>query len=208
MSSSATTIKERPLLFSGAMVRALLAGSKTQTRRVVKMRDGSLMDDEDLSCDGRTVMDFTKTYPTWQELRCPYGQPGTRLWVRETFRYTPHLEAKIKYRADYGDTFLSTLAETMATWKPSIFMPRVASRILLEITAVRCERLQDISEADAVAEGVKPFVPVPGDGESMTAKQMYARLWESINGPNSWAANPWVWVVEFKVVDGKEAASA
>lgn len=215
-------VKERPILFSGAMVRALLAGSKTQTRRELK-HDCSA----ELMADPRVKVSYT-TSPLMAHfkiedeqpreffcgLKCPYGQPGDRLWVRETVAET--IGGQTVYRADASDE-VAREVKAFTGWTPSIFMPRWASRLLLEVTAVRCERLQDISEADAVAEGVE-FELVKGKQEWFNyldewafeyfAKDSYATLWEKINGLQSWAANPWVWVVEFKVIDGKEVASA
>jgi hypothetical protein len=193
-------VKERGILFSAPMVRALLAGTKTQTRRVVKPRDLAWMDEH----QGLRERD--------NALRCPHGKPGDRLWVRETFSDD---RAETIYRADGGmpaDWF-----DAGSKWRPSIFMPRALSRITLDIVGVRVERLQDISEADAIAEGcateevvsdydgavikVPAEIPHPsGVGWQGwdTALDWYADLWESINGPGSWDANPWVWVVEFK----------
>lgn len=199
-------MKERPILFSGPMVRALLDGSKTQTRRVVKPqpdtrpgmnctrlvfkdRKGAPLLDEALEADPRLYVSL-----------CPYGQPGDKLWVRESFIHNaaeyepmmsmthPLVPAETFYMADHnGD------ARGLG-WKPSIHMPRALSRITLEITGVRVERLQDISDADSLAEGVdRTNTSIPG-----YAKERYCQLWESINGPDSWDANPWVWVVEFK----------
>jgi hypothetical protein len=181
-------MKERPILFSGPMVRAILAGTKTQTRRVMKpvpcLTRG--MQTHEFSVGGH-------------DYRCPYGVPGSRLWVRETFAMN---EVKggppVIYRADYGqaqsvfiDRPHSAEWDVVVTrWKPSIFMPRSASRILLEITEVRVERLQAISDDDAWAEGCEPNDNNPVD--------WYHALWEQINGAGSWDANPWVWVVSFK----------
>jgi len=156
---------ERPILFSAPMVRAILDGSKTQTRRVWKMPRG---------CD---------------ECRRPYGQPGDRLWVRETWRSYPD---GIVYRADYRDTDFADAVH--APWRASIHMPRSASRIELEVTGLRVERLQDISEADANAEGVKHSLHLPG---GRFARENFAHLWWTIHGDESWEANPWVWVVSF-----------
>lgn len=205
------TIKERPILFSGPMVRAILEGRKTQTRRIAKPR-----------CDDKTpcehwsgvntkelgVIMFRLCEHGGEGLDCPYGQPGDRLWVRETFRLSepndcacyepcscksglPIYKATCGFEREKGDPI----------WKPSIFMPRWASRITLEITGVRVERLQDITEADAKAEGVIGCVrqnsyPRGTDGQPSRAE--YAILWESINGQGSWDKNPWVWVLEFK----------
>ena len=192
---------ERPILFSGAMVRAILEGRKTVTRRVVKPCRhpfGRMLTAEEVAAEfnGGTCA-----------VLCPYGQPGERLWVRETFnRSNPGgAEGVYYYRADGqfpaamgGNRFYGDEA-----WKPSIHMPRAASRILLEITAVRVERLQAISEEQAKAEGA-PMELAELErtvlGAVATYRAGFARLWQSINGAESWFANPWVWVVEFKRV--------
>lgn len=204
---------ERPILFSAPMVRAILAGTKTQTRRVLKQATGPSLsvgiDDEvpgvaELSWlygdgPGYDVHEAIKRVP------CPYGKPGDRLWVREAHSILttdPHGEMQIvSYRA--------TDDECNGPWKPSIHMPRWASRITLEVTDVRVERLKDISEADAAAEGVifnghHRSNPWSSDGlrHWLTARDAYADLWRDINGEDSWDANPWVWVVEFKRVTG------
>lgn len=205
-------MKERPILFSGPMVRALLAGTKTQTRRICKpamahnlshvvevpdpqergqIYNGTTFGDEEGS------IHFTS----------PYGGVRDRLWVREshwwfkdecdheTGYYPPALTADdVEYRAD-GES-------KRHGWRPSIHMPRWASRILLEITGVRVERLSSISETDALAEGSFTWAreqdtPVRDLDE---ARLVYHQLWEEINGPGSWDATPWVWVVEFKRV--------
>lgn len=190
-----TAAKERPILFSGPMVRALLDGRKTQTRRVVKT---------DLS-----------RLP----LKCPYGWPGDRLWVRERwginhYRYCGTIP-KVR-PVDLADSLLAYYATEddpeilhEMPWRPSIHMPRWASRILLEVTNVRVERLNAISEADAIAEGITRDGEDQGwDSEAewvcSTPYGAYRELWESINGPGSWDANPWVWVVEFKRVTGND----
>ena len=195
-------MKERPIIFSGAMVRALLAGTKTQTRRVVKPLPITLnRDTNSLEVDDENIANgrFAKQVP------CPYGQPGDRLWVREarwwfkdepdheTGYYPPKLTVEdVEYRAD-GD-------DVRKVWRPSIFMPRWASRITLEVTSVRVERLQDISPNDCIAEGAWP-VAHRELGRGHEAVAAYQALWESINGPGSWDANPWVWVVEFRSVE-------
>lgn len=186
-------MKERPILFSATMIRAILDGSKTQTRRIVKPEIRvvhAIYPDASISTnrifekgDGR--------------IHCPYGQPGDRLWVRECFGYSDSEDETLTYRADNP----SRPHETPARWRPSIHMPRWASRITLEVTGVRVERLQEISEADAKAEGV-PCEIIFGtdrgiDGKAFPIRE-YRDLWESINGLGSWEANPFVWVVEFK----------
>lgn len=177
-------MKERPTLFSGPMVRAILEGRKTQTRRAVKFQwCGS----------GEALMHQATFDPAY---KCPYGQPGDRLWVRETFRSKQQCGETIDwtYRAD-----CPALTEYLFPWKPSIYMPRRASRITLEIMSVRGERLQDISEEDAKAEGCE-WSQWSFPNSTRPGKSAYRALWESINGPGSWDQNPWVWVIEFKEV--------
>ena len=213
-------MKERPILFSGAMVRAILSGAKTQTRRIVKPQPvkvtrGSVIcglpvpvhPDDYAWPDGPgcVTVSCKPNGPTgWAEEHSPYGQPGDRLWVREAFctdvRRAPDLP-QIVYAADYASE------RPRIRWRPSIHMPRWASRITLEITSMRVERLNDINEADAIAEGVTAvssggvtLFTTTGVNCFQTAKDAYAALWESINGPGSWDANPWVWVVEFRRV--------
>jgi len=207
-------MKERPILFSGAMVRAILEGRKTVTRRPVK---GSQIPKER---PGEPDPQFRwsavgQRDPRWgflvtgateakcaQELarlgRCPYGRPGDRLWVRETYA---DIGCRLTYRADADDGAHCQVKK----WTPAIHMFRKDSRILLEITAVRIERLQDISEEQAVAEGVhfdkRRWFATDEGGPAFTWPQhAFEHLWRSINGADSWDANPWVWVVEFKRV--------
>lgn len=201
------TTKERPILFSAPMVRALLDGSKTQTRRVVKPQpvyDGRFSGGWKLK--GKKGHEAATCSPFIAEV-CHYGQPSDRLWVRETFG------TKVKiigggagefttYRSTDPNAVYCEAADGSALpikWKPSIFMPRAASRITLEITSVRVERLQAINEVDAIAEGA-PWAAC-GSPQDGSHKAGYAQLWESINGPHSWEANPWVWVIEFKHID-------
>lgn len=217
-------MKERPILFSAPMVRAILDGAKTQTRRLVKPAP---------PIDFNLSMHVSKTghlhAADYEKLRwsdpervrwdCPYGQPGDRLWVRET----------LQYDSEVGHYYAATAAGSLGNpsgrhWVayekeitgkeipdrqiPSIHMPRWASRITLEITGVRVERLQDISEADAIAEGITKLKTLRGsacqiDGGPVLAGGpilAYRDLWESINGPGSWDENPWVWAIEFKKV--------
>lgn len=209
-------MKERPILFSGAMVRSLLNCTKSQTRRPVK---GFAL--ELLAPDG-----FTPEYVALPENgNCPYGFAGDRLYVKETFfawgRWETRYSAKkgrdewhfvdmtidsgkqYRYPATMGGcSSARQRGDVMPQWwkRPAIFMPRGASRIDLDITGVRVERLNDISEADAEAEGVDFLRHVPDADETLTAKELYWCLWDSINGNGSWAANPWVWAVELKRV--------
>jgi hypothetical protein len=193
-------MKERPILFQGAMVRAILDGSKTQTRRVVKPQPPS--DKPRCAWFEPGVMGWAPPdFPSqdWHRVRCPYGQPGDRLWVRESYSGPWELTGQpprdwpastsIWYWADGNPTHID-----LTKPKPGMHMPRWASRILLEITGVRVERLQDISRGDAMAEGC----PFPNMAKGDDPRQWYAELWKQINGPDSWAANPWVWVVEFR----------
>ena len=192
-------MKERPILFSGEMVRAILDGKKTQTRRVVK--------DLQWAESPVKVAHIGKRVGTPEAL-CPYGQPGDHLWCRETWGHNGSLNCPIHYRADEPEWKNESLNPN-AKWHPSIHMPRWASRILLEIVAVRVERLQEISDSDALAEGVtiredaRIAAHIAGSPETPAIME-YWHLWESINGSKpgkSWQDNPWVWVIEFKRVE-------
>lgn len=194
--------KERPILFNAPMVRAILAGRKRQTRRVVKPQPSpGLLSDYAEIREKRGSM-RTDAQMLSDCLPCPFGQPGEKLWVRETFGHFERNDTlkpgnKIYYRAD-GECL------ELEPWRPSIHMPRWASRIALEITSVRVERLQDISEADAIAEGTPGgHGAIQGYGYNASPCEHYRALWESINGPGSWDANPWVWVIEFKRMEAK-----
>jgi hypothetical protein len=211
--AKAATMTERPILFSGAMVRALLDGTKTQTRRVCKPANQHALSYVVGPCEERVDLAAGWFGDEEGDLKfaCPYGQTGDKLWVRET--WAPHLDFpdmanRSVYRADPECKY------DVDRWRPSIHMPRRASRILLEITGVRVERLQAISEQDAIAEGIERVENNFGNGPAYcdyglantddTAEwfrspiRSYETLWESINGAGSWDANPWVWVVEFK----------
>ena len=215
-------MKERPILFSAPMVRAILAGTKTQTRRVVKQQitplaDGSNWHQFDHRGSNYCMNLRNGTVSQWSPLLqfCPYGQPGDRLWVRETFcpiyPQDPHYNGGRPIEYDYAATYkhghrLGDLIGEKKKWSPSIHMPRSASRITLEITRVRVERLQNISGADAIAEGLSQteggaWLP----GLCDYPEWAYRELWKQINGAGSWDANPWVWVVEFKRMKGYAA---
>jgi hypothetical protein len=221
-----TDIKERPILFSAPMVRAILDGRKTVTRRTIKPMRGY----ED--CDTCRPDNAAASHSVWWHGRleavgvmqdCPYGKPGDRLWVRETWycnhfdvQKGPYLQpAEIvdldQSREDgelvYAADGLTPYEQEQPTWKPSIHMPRWACRILLEITDVRVERLQDITSAQVTAEGVSTHGEALWGGEWWVdapdqaiedARKDFADLWTSTGG--NWDANPWVWVVEFKRV--------
>jgi hypothetical protein len=186
MDTVATAVKERPMIFSGPMVKALLEDRKTQTRRVIRNPE------------------------KYSHIRdcgfcCPHGQPCDRLWVRETFRRSSFtdqggsIRRAVEYRADgakmHHSSHLVTELRSGGVWLPSIYMPRWAARIILEITEVRVERLQEIGEADAIAEGFKPL----DTGSSVSAREQFATLWDQINGRRAdWITNPWVWAITFK----------
>lgn len=214
--------KDRPILMNGPMVRAVLDGSKTQTRRIMRIPDG--IKPEWLQCNlyfkGTAQMN-TGAAPCsapmagWSAT-CPLGQPGDRLWVREAWRSYASLDdipprniaqgAGIQYEAGGSNLNGREKVEGMGKYRPSMFMPHWASRITLEITNIRVEQLQDISEEDAATEGI--YLHADGNytnylsetGYALNAKSSFSSLWESINGPGSWDTNPWVWVVEFKAV--------
>jgi len=229
-------VRSRPILFSAPMVRALLVGSKTQTRRIVKF----------VQCAAPCNCD----HPRWHSavpndwhcgtcgagvrigadcrgLVCPYGGPGDTLWVREAWQsdvahaYTkPSLippGERFFFQADGGSMGTTELSVCGTGWRPSIHMPRWASRITLKITDVRVERLNEISAEDADAEcfgGDFPENVLPelfpmreGGWGHLSLPECYARLWEHINGPGSWEANPWVWAVSFEVITPALGAS-
>ncbi|MFN7110280.1 MAG: hypothetical protein ACK4M2_01490 [Brevundimonas sp.] len=228
-----TAPKERPILFSGPMVRALLDGRKTQTRRVVKKAPHEEHDWSAVIVRGEACFVQRANVGTPNEtchfmygqegdrpsIRCPYGAPGDRLWVKETWGLNdtiyggdqPIPKARPEDLPTEGLVFFATESDTEIRnelrWRPSIHMPRWASRLTLEITEVRAERLHDISEADAMAEGAAPcangvwFDSKP-EFAGADARGAYYCLWEHINGAGSWAANPWVWAVSFNLLKG------
>lgn len=223
---------ERPIIFSGPMVRAIIEGRKTQTRRVMWPQPV-------LVNDGRT-WDWPKPSPyppnrkrgisaaSWADglwdpgvglgHLCPFGAPGDRLWVRETHAFVsrdaerrPITEFNVEYRADTGasapggwDKIRDRDDPDRMIWRPSIHMPRYASRLMLEIVSVRVQHVQDISEEDALAEGVEsggPYLVHQEDPKiRVTARMAFHVLWDSINARRGygWAENPWVWAVEFR----------
>lgn len=229
-------MRERPILFSGPMVRAILGGRKTQTRRVVKRQPHADCSRIEVDFYHPTVIDKSGDEAPGDEIfgaysldgewgaKCPYGQPGDRLWVRETWcelyedhfaeldrprdvlvnRYDYPRRNGAAYRAECSAESDEIRASYGYRWKPSIHMPRWASRLSLEVVGVRVERVKDISRADAKAEG---FLPSEYTGLESWNGQMYgnaelafAACWRDINGPESWDANPWVWVLWFKLV--------
>jgi len=242
------TVKERPILFSGPMVHALLDGRKTQTRRIIKPQPSDYVPSENVHPPKREAAYFDsycnrektsvnprgmsenwcwwtpddRQGPDW--IQCPYGIPGERLWVRETWRTAVDLDPKspaaiadsaidagyrrpwapLKYEADGRTLNGDTLASFGGGWgksRVSIHMPRWASRLLLEVTDIRVERLNSISEDDAIAEGFQgegwtrhPTFGICTDDGVLPSEEFFA-LWTKINGLTQ---NPWVWVVSFK----------
>lgn len=203
-----TTVKERGMLFSTPMVQAIVRGDKTQTRRIVKPINLPLYDDG-------SIDNFYKANPLWKAegANCPHGEKGEVIWVRETWAISPHMFADQDwvdyiYKAD-GNCTPHIDPWDKIKWKPSLFMPKEACRIRLEITSVRVEKLQDISEEDAVAEGIgHAFAPADGVmwknylaneyWPEISPIDSYKTLWMSINGKDSWALNPWVFVINFR----------
>ena len=207
-------MKERPILFSSDMVRAILDGRKTQTRRIIKPQPDVIHNGEPYWNVGgyrawrhRGIVN-PMLMGTYNPLICKYGQPGDRNWVKETFiagkgvggyahgvcpDTNPDGETiDVIYRADGME-----VERLAGPWTPSIRMPRWASRITLEITGVRVERLQDISEEDAEAEGCKNSLHLQG---GRFARENFEHLWWTINGDGSWEENPWVWVITFRKI--------
>lgn len=184
---------ERPIIMSAPMVRAILAGKKTQTRRV--LRDQAPID-LGASANGthlnrRPVHDHGKLVGhRMAPVLCPYGQSGDRLWVRETFAKHP-----TAYRADFTDQ----RDIDVVRWTPAIHMPRSACRLVLDVMDVEVERLQDITSDDCVAEGIEPHDSGDAIEEATFNRAAYEELWDSLNAKRgySWASNPWVWVVSF-----------
>ncbi|MBN9687160.1 MULTISPECIES: hypothetical protein [unclassified Corallococcus] len=242
--ASAPAVRERPILFSGPMVRALLDGRKTITRRLMKPQP-TIDRMGNLCWKGACFGQGLDGRPWARELnrRSPLGQPGDRLWVRETWALAfPHTDESGRYVEDWSDwtrkipkkdpgsgwqvLHAATYGEQSEPvedrgfrYRPSIHMPRWASRLTLEVVSVRAERLQDITEEDAKAEGVMPVDdPFQGDAEYwqcyepkcvreggcagvLSARKSFETLWRSINGAESWDANPWVWRIEMRRVE-------
>jgi hypothetical protein len=236
-------MRERGIIFNAEMVRAVLEGRKTQTRRIMKVQPVPSKTRESdfwFSCNKtRSMVHVSDFIPgncanlpdahEYFSMCCPFGAVGDRLWVRETFRVHSRATdvATLVYRASERQSWTQQTHRVPVVncnkpvspenWTPSIHMPRWASRITLEITGVRVERLQDISESDAVAEGIEPlphdpdlpkmyheYFPVGiknGLRCTMSASNSFRGLWESLSGKGRWQANPWVWVIEFKRVE-------
>jgi hypothetical protein len=189
-------VNEHPILFSGPMVRAILAGTKTQTRRLVKPAPHAMCSHvEPFRGEGGGWIAGDNSGRIFQ---CPFGIPGDRLWVRETWAWSGDTDVHRKDRQKRGDVWWRADEKHNAPnvrWRPSIHMPRWASRLTLEVESVRVERLQDITEEDARAEGVE----LPPNDASAKYRPMFQLLWDSINSARAtWASNPWVFVVGFR----------
>lgn len=243
-------IKERGMIFNGEMVRAILEGRKTQTRRIMKPqpescpRGGHWWPSNVFKTMLHIEGEMQNGEGGWGGLvgdACPFGDVGDRIWVRETWgcvsheldedgriqSWTPDRPATAIHEMPFGNGYYSGhviyaadgvftwgdddgYEDGRSCWKPSIHMPRAASRILLEITDVRVERLNDISDEDAKAEGVPksnkfPDTYLTPKGDFADADIAFQRLWESIYGEESWQDNPWVWAIEFKRIEGGAA---
>ncbi|HFP6242285.1 TPA: hypothetical protein ACHJMM_004644 [Klebsiella pneumoniae] len=239
---------ERGMIFNAEMVRAILDGRKTQTRRVMKVQPESNQLGLLLITDSTKRSDIGKYH--WAEsnatgnhvrsklFSCPFGAVGDRIWVREAYRFPASLDdvsptgvgemaVATGYRKPWAPTFYEFTGTFSDGWKgfetppkvsdagklrPSIHMPRWASRILLEITDVRVERLNSIHDVDAMREGIQNLTTcshadfgIPGVVNAQHPVRAFQLLWESIYGADSWRANPWVWVIEFKRVEGGAA---
>ncbi|QMN52750.1 morphogenetic protein [Citrobacter freundii] len=216
-------MKERGMIFNSEMVRAILDGRKTQTRRPIKFQ----FKDRNLGCE-LSGNELAGELSARNYLNSPFGKPGDRIWVRETFQgplfdfdqmdayckdSTPFEKAQFcVYKADGkpAPEFFDADDNLHCCWRPSIHMPRWASRILLGITDVRVERLNAISQADAIAEGAPPSHPsidcVSQEyGFPDFSRSWFGQTWQHIYGEENWQANPWVWVIEFKRIEGGEA---
>nr|BFD58945.1 hypothetical protein CKG001_10520 [Bdellovibrio sp. CKG001] len=219
-------MKERPILFNAEMVRAILDGRKTQTRRVVKVPQPMPGAGFRVYQSSNGEWFFERGDIQWATFKCPFGKPGDRLWVKETWGwFTPNWDGiewvpdrpfkevrEKKFGQGYVDGNLIWAAdgsfawadedsmEERSAWKPSIHMPRWASRITLEIKSVRIERLQDISNDDAKSEGFDSLGADDFPHASWSPRQVFGKTWVSLYGEESWQQNPWVWVIEFERV--------
>lgn len=213
-------MKERGMIFNAEMVRAILDGRKTQTRRIMKNQPaGDYPETPALIRNVGTGFQWHGLYGESSIFNCPLGSIGERIWVRETFRVHSRATdvATLVYRASVRNSWteqthrvpvaVCNKPATPEKWTPSIHMPRWASRLLLEITDVRVERVQDISQIDAIAEGGPPdhpsFSKISREmGFSDWPRSWFAQTWWGIYGREAWNTNPWVWVIEYKRVEG------
>lgn len=217
---------QRPILFSTPMVKAILKGTKTETRRTRNLEtinnnpnwwryDG--IDSEDSNIHYFEALSHRlEPLEQYKDVKSPYGKVGDILWVRETFAKKVNLSDD-GYETQYLFKASSELKEGFTNWKPSIHMPMIVARIWLEITSIRVERLNDIHEVGAIAEGIQiiydsalrknRFRRYPISEPLRTCNtpiESFQTLWESINGPKSWNSNPWVWVIQYKQIEKPE----
>lgn len=222
-------MKARPILFSGSMIRALLDGTKTQTRRAVKpqppsnVRDAGVINSGNPEANGTWLwldhLDLDCASQVGDDFRCPYGVPGDLLWAREAWTLVPatayRMSEGVQQTVSPQDPhdaaiYCAGWDRSIPKWRPSIHMPRWASRLTLDVADVRIERLTAISDADALAEGIIAVAPPSRDGmrhfgvpgmaiDAPTPARAYLALWAAINGQASADADPWVWAVTFDV---------
>lgn len=196
-----TDVKERPILMHARSINGILKGRKTQTRRIMKQQPSVTSKSDGLWPDEKAQ--FVRNRAQYIRDCCPYGQPGDRLWARETWGGDDL--CGFAYRADHPDwpRFQGDGEQPDSKWKPSIHMPRKASRLSLEITGIRVERVQDISEADAKSEGCQAADYATGrecilDPSMGSYRLHFQSLWDDTNGKGAWDRNDWCWVVDFK----------
>lgn len=210
MQRTIAKVKERPILFSTPMVKAILEGRKTQTRRIIKMPSWGV-GWEYFETDGETARVASRNGCV-AEILCPYGQKSDRLWVRETWRHAmSDTHRCFCYKADNKyQCGKDAPTDYQPDWKPSIHMPKIACRLYLEITDIKVQRLQDITEEEAIAEGIEV---IEFDDETMYRNYSkfdiclrcpiasFCSLWQSINGVESWEENPWIWKIAFTTLE-------
>ncbi|CNL92268.1 hypothetical protein [Yersinia aleksiciae] len=196
-------MNEKPILFNAEMVNAILSGRKTQTRRIISEKTLHLFGVAASSGECHPIELCDQRSQSYYLDFCPLGKPGDQLWVREAFAAGLCTESTLAYRATHKPEDLEEGWGETIKWTPSIHMPRWASRINLLITGVRVERLRDISEQDAMAEGC---LYGKGNGEidlAVRPENHFPTLLASIYGAESWQANPWVWVINFERMEAK-----
>jgi len=219
-------VKERPILYNAQMVRAVLADQKKQTRRAVNPQPFADPNGHGWQWHGGPALeragygapyihcDLGEHFERAMLAACPHGTVGDRLWVRETHAIVPRtayrcsegVQQVLRPDDDHDAAIFRASFDRSGNpgWRPSIHMPRWASRLTLEITGVRVERLQAISEADARAEGCSGgHAAIPGYAYNATPGERFIALWKSIYGPASWDADPWMWVIDFKRLDAE-----
>ncbi len=190
----------KPIIFSTPMVQAILDGRKTQTRRLIKDKD--ITNNFDIDVDGSAYAYINpETGDSCPPTAIAKYQVGDILWVRET--WSRDESGEYVYRTNYGTTEDDSFPPSVFKWKPSIHMPREAARIFLLVTNVRVERVQDITEDEAIKEGAKAYGPNNCSGTS--ARIAFAEIWDKTTTEHEWRTNPWVWVIEFEKISKEEA---